>query len=49
MLRSKVIGISFPNEIVEKVDAIRGDVSRSRYVSRILEKELGLKSVEGSR
>ena len=37
---SRVIGISFPDVILEKVDAKRGDVSRSRYIWKILQKEL---------
>ncbi len=31
-------GISFPNEVLLKIDAKRGDISRSRYILRQLEK-----------
>jgi hypothetical protein len=31
-------GISMPNEIVRKIDIDRGDVPRSKYLLRILEK-----------
>ena len=34
------VGISLPQPIVSKIDSRRGDVSRSRYVLRILEKTL---------
>jgi hypothetical protein len=33
-------GISFPNEVLWRIDAERGDVSRSRYILRQLEKVL---------
>ena len=33
------IGISLPTEFMEKIDTDRGDVPRSRYVLRILEKQ----------
>ena len=33
------IGISLPKEIMKKIDTDRGDVPRSRYVLRILEKQ----------
>lgn len=32
------VGISLPREIVKKIDVERGDVSRSRFVFRLLEK-----------
>jgi metal-responsive CopG/Arc/MetJ family transcriptional regulator len=37
MIKSKVLGISFPKELIEKVDEVRNDVSRSRYIQRCLE------------
>jgi hypothetical protein len=43
------IGISLPKELMEKIDIDRGDIPRSRYVLRILEKRyntLGRKKVE---
>ena len=30
-------GISFPKKIIESIDSDRGDVSRSRFVLRLLE------------
>lgn len=33
----KRIGISLPNELVERIDCERGDVSRSRFLCRVLE------------
>ena len=34
------IGISLPNKIVDAVDKKRKDVTRSRYILRILEKDI---------
>ena len=34
-------GISLPNEIVKKIDTDRGDVPRSKYLLRILERRYG--------
>jgi hypothetical protein len=39
MQRSKGIGISLPKEFMQKIDVDRGDISRSKYVLRILEKQ----------
>jgi hypothetical protein len=33
------IGISFPKEIVSKIDTDRGDIPRSRYLLRIVEQK----------
>lgn len=40
----KNAGISFPVELLERIDKERGDVPRSKYVIRILEKQLGVVS-----
>jgi hypothetical protein len=32
----KTAGISFPVEIIKKIDEERGDVSRSRYILRLV-------------
>ena len=32
------VGISFPTEILKKIDGERGDVSRSKYLLKIIEK-----------
>jgi hypothetical protein len=42
MRKSKVIGISFPDQVLEKMEILRGDIPRSRYIWKILEKEFGL-------
>ena len=39
-INNLVIGLSLPKEIVEVVDLKRGDISRSKYVYRLLEKSL---------
>ena len=31
-------GLSLPTELVRKIDSERGDISRSRYILRLLEK-----------
>lgn len=33
------VGISLPKEFMEKIDVDRGDIPRSRYVLRLLEKQ----------
>jgi metal-responsive CopG/Arc/MetJ family transcriptional regulator len=33
------IGISLPKKLMEKIDTDRGDIPRSRYVLRMLEKQ----------
>ena len=32
------VGISLPKEILKKIDGERGDVSRSKYLLRIIER-----------
>jgi hypothetical protein len=41
-----VLGISLPRQIIRQIDSERGDVPRSRYVLRILEKQYALKGIE---
>jgi metal-responsive CopG/Arc/MetJ family transcriptional regulator len=36
------IGISFTKELIAKIDKERGDIPRSRFIQRILEKKYGL-------
>ena len=38
--KTKITGISIPENIIAVIDGIRGDVNRSRYILRILEKAL---------
>jgi metal-responsive CopG/Arc/MetJ family transcriptional regulator len=33
-------GISLPEDVLRKIDSLRGDISRSKYLLRILEKYL---------
>jgi metal-responsive CopG/Arc/MetJ family transcriptional regulator len=37
-MQSTAVGISLPREIITRIDNERGDVSRSRYVLRIVQK-----------
>ena len=38
------VGVSFPKNIIKKIDSTRGDVSRSRYLLRILEEHENVKN-----
>ena len=38
MQRHKATGLSIPIELMHRIDAERGDVSRSRFLVRLLEK-----------
>jgi hypothetical protein len=38
MKRYSSTGLSIPIELIHRIDAERGDVSRSRYLLRLLEK-----------
>jgi hypothetical protein len=47
MMQSYIaIGISLPKEILARIDTERGDVPRSRYLLRKLEKMYSIGSVE---
>jgi hypothetical protein len=46
MKSNLVLGISLPRQIVGQIDSERGDVPRSRYVLRILQKQYALKGIE---
>jgi metal-responsive CopG/Arc/MetJ family transcriptional regulator len=35
--QSKMISITIPGEMYSKLERIRGDVSRSRYIMRLIE------------
>jgi hypothetical protein len=37
MQDSKPVGISLPKKVISRIDSERGDVSRSRYLLRLLE------------
>ncbi len=47
MQRSIAIGISLPKKVMEKIDVDRGDIPRSRYVLRILEKQYAFEGKNG--
>jgi len=38
------VSISLTGEMIAKVDEVRGDIPRSRYVLRLLEKEVSIDS-----
>jgi len=40
MERSIVTGISFPSDLLKKIDRIRGAMPRSRFVSHLVERGL---------
>jgi len=42
MQHNIAVGISLPTKLMKKIDVERGDVPRSRYVLRILEKQYTL-------
>jgi metal-responsive CopG/Arc/MetJ family transcriptional regulator len=35
------LGITLPKSIIQKIDNMRGDIPRSRYIRRAIEKYLG--------
>jgi metal-responsive CopG/Arc/MetJ family transcriptional regulator len=37
--RYKATGISLPDELLKEIDTERGDISRSKYLLRLLEKQ----------
>jgi hypothetical protein len=49
MQKYNATGLSLPNEILARIDAERGDISRSRYILRQLEKVLQTDSTSGER
>jgi hypothetical protein len=36
----RIVGISFPKLILEELDMVRGDIPRSKYIARHLEKDV---------
>jgi metal-responsive CopG/Arc/MetJ family transcriptional regulator len=40
-MASKLITVSVPTKLAKELDEVRGDVSRSLFVRRLLETELG--------
>lgn len=37
MRKFRAVGVSFPFDMLEKIDKARGDVGRSRFIMRIVE------------
>jgi metal-responsive CopG/Arc/MetJ family transcriptional regulator len=35
-----IVGVSFPKPLLERLDKIRHDVPRSKYIQRLVEKSL---------
>jgi hypothetical protein len=48
-MRNKRInfGIVLPRQVFEKIDEMRGDVPRSKYIQRLAEKAIHAHEVEG--
>jgi len=40
MTRGRVVSLSLPSELVERIDAMRGDVTRSRFIAKLLREVL---------
>ncbi|MGH9974051.1 MAG: hypothetical protein ACRD93_09160 [Nitrososphaeraceae archaeon] len=38
----RIVGISFPKLTLEELDKVRGDIPRSKYIARLLEKNFSL-------
>jgi len=39
MSNQKIVGISFPKTLLQELDQVRGDIPRSTYIQRMLEKQ----------
>jgi len=39
-MQSKIVSITFPEETFAKIEETRGDISRSRYILRLIERAL---------
>lgn len=38
--KSRITGISLPENIIKWIDKERGDITRSRYILRLIEREM---------
>ena len=47
-MQTKIVSMTFPNEMIAKIDESRGDVSRSRYILRLLEKAYSEKELKNN-
>ena len=45
-VQSKPVSLTIPKQMLEKIDESRGDVSRSRYVLRLIEKAYDAKDAQ---
>lgn len=39
-MNSVIVSMTFPPEMLAKIDRSRGEISRSRYIRKMLEKEM---------
>jgi hypothetical protein len=46
--KNVVLGLSLPKELVIGIDSVRGDIGRSRYVTRLLEGALSAASASAA-
>lgn len=46
IIHKNPIGISLPENVIEKIDMQRGDVTRSRFILRLIESSLNLKEAK---
>jgi hypothetical protein len=46
MTNTRVIGLSLPEVVVDRIDHARRDISRSKYILRIIERAFGNKEIE---
>jgi metal-responsive CopG/Arc/MetJ family transcriptional regulator len=46
--KSKVrsFGVSLPQTLFEKLDVIRGDINRSRYIQRLIESKIAILQIQ---
>jgi metal-responsive CopG/Arc/MetJ family transcriptional regulator len=47
MLRYKATGLSLPTDLMQKIDTERGDISRSRFLLRLIEEAYKKKEKKG--
>lgn len=39
-MTQKIVGVSFPPQLLKQLDVLRQDVPRSKYIQRLVEKNL---------
>jgi len=45
-VKYKAVGISLPKKLLKKIDRLRGDVPRSVFIRKLIEKQLSQQEVE---